>query len=337
MHLGTTRRPARGAPPPAAVRAFAPSAAPVGASSFAEQEAMAQRLRATALSQIHGATLARWTDYRALDPWAEPNATRRAELKAFAAVQAILHDADFVREQLRILLEVAAFQRKRVTDVIAERERHVGLLNAGAMMFGNVPAASFAETVAAGEVFDDMGAGSAHGRLSHRAQWYVVSLFVERDTMLTAYRASVDPYWMRPNPAPPPAKLAAWDHIVDVPFSDRATAGAMNPETVRNMLTDLGLPARESWDNAAKVPAEEPPKRKLPKRLRDADKDYLEASGNPTKFDNDAADAWMATHELDTMRIAYDGYEWSGWRLRAGTVAPTVARPLKAAPLRKAV
>jgi hypothetical protein len=111
----------------------------------------------------------------------------------------------------------------------------------------------------------------------------------------------------------------------------------MNPETVSEMLKDLGRPAKESWDNAAKVPAEEPPKRKLPKQLRDADKAYLEASGNPTKFNDDAADAWMATHGLDTMRIAFDGYEWSGWRLRAGTVAPTVARPLTAAPVRKAV
>lgn len=332
----TRRPPAAAATPAAAVPAPAPPAP--RASGYADQAVLLERLRATPLPQLHRTpVLARWLDYAKINPFDEEDPNRGPELEAFAGVQAVLRDEETVRALLHGLAHKAWSQRKRMTDVIAEREQEIGLANAGAVMFGNVPVAAFAKTIAAGEVFDDIGAGDKHGRLSHRAQWYVVSLCMGREPLLKAYKASVDPYWFRPNPNPPPATLSAWDHIVDVPWADRTGAGAMNPETVRTILKEVGLPEKESWEWGAKPPGSQPPKKKLPKRLREAPDKFLATQADPSRFKSDAADAWMAARELDVLDVEYDGYVWSGWRMQLGMVTPTIVRPRAAATKRKAI
>lgn len=234
------------------------------------------KVRPPAPNQSHERpVLARWTDLTTLrgGPLVQGQDDRALELELLISVQCCLLDEFNARKILGSLMKRALQDGRTATELIAEREREIGLTNARAILFNNVPSAMFRKILAAGEVFEDLGASVEHGGLSHRAQWYVASFELEPADLLTAYRASADSHWRR--------KVGddyrfAWDEIVDVPSDERGDARCTNPENVRDLLLSLRLPEQESFNKALSrevidaVPTEED----LPQELRDAPRGF---------------------------------------------------------------
>jgi hypothetical protein len=287
--------------------------------------------------------IARWTNLKLLAP---PAAEEDAELwSLFVTAQKILLDAENVKLTLQLLEKLSA--DSSVTDVLAASEKGA-YSDRVPSLIGFVPPETFNAILAAGEQFEDLVA-PAHGRKSHRIQWFVLAQYLPNGLKDAArlYRAAADPKWDAViHPQGVPLNEHLWDLIVDAvprpqdPLKDKFIApDSVQAELMGGKYGALTVQAQAEYDQLATDQAMWNKRR--PQTVND-----LAANGAVLAFaktvpkddthliyrDEGEKSRFMAG--VVNQRVQHNGYEWTGWI--PVTYEPfliaTVAYPLKAGP-----